>query len=154
MNEKKIFDSKVLFLIYGIVNIFLIVILLTLIILLFNDIYILSRIQFVVFVGFHLFLLFFIKIHYLSIFYDDKNQKIEFHYNRRYGLRWQKRVRTVLLPLKQFDGYKIEKDIMGISVLTFYKFENKERYELGPFHVGMISVKEKKELENTFGKSL
>jgi len=154
MSEKKIFDNRLLFILYGLLNVFLIIILLVLLILLFNDIYILSRIGFVIFVGIHLFLLFFIKINYLCIHYDGQKQKIEFHYNKRFGLRWEKRSRTVLLPLKQFDGYKIDKDSIGIAVISFYKLENKERYELGPFHIGYISKKIKKHLEDTFGESL
>lgn len=154
MNEIKVFDNKVIFLLYGIVNIILLFVLLMLIILLFNDIYILSRTGFVIFVGIHLFLLFFIKIHYVCIFYDEEKQKIEFHYNKRFGLRWQKRSRTVLLPLKQFDGYKIRKDSMNIPVISFFKKENKERYELGPFHVGFLSRSKKEHLKEVFGESL
>ena len=123
-------------------------------ILLFNDIYVLSRTGFVVFVGIHLFLLFFIKIHYLYILYNDEKQKIEFHYNKRFGLKWARKSRTVLLPLKQFDGYKISKDSMGISTISFFKLEHKERYELGPFHVGFIPQKVKEAIKETFGESL
>lgn len=154
MSEKKIFDNKAIFILYGVLNIVLLLVLLTLIILLFNNIYILGRIGFVLFVGIHLFLLFFIKIHYICIFYDEEKQKIEFHYNKRFGLRWQKKSRTVQLPLKQFDGYKIHKDSMGISVISFFKLENKERFELGPFHIGVISKGKMKHMEDTFGDSL
>ena len=135
-------------------NLILIVILLILLIFIFNDIYILSRIGFLLFVGLHLSLLFFIKIHYLCIFYYEEKQKIEFHYSKRFGLKWQKRVRTVLLPLKQFDGYEISRDSLGIAIITFYKLEKKERYELGPFHVGILSRKVRKVLEKAFGESL
>jgi hypothetical protein len=154
MSEKKVFDNKAIFMAYGLLNIFLLIVLLVLLILLFNDIYILSRFGFVIFVGIHLFLLFFIRIHYLCIFYDDEKQKIEFHYNKRYGLKWQKRSRTVLLPLKQFDGYNIAKDSMGISVISFFKLEHKQRFELGPFHIGILSKRIKKNLEESFGESL
>ena len=154
MMERKIFDNKLLFMLYGLVNVLLFIFLITLVILLLNDIYILSRIGFVIFVGIHLFLLFFIKIHYVCIYYDDKKQKIEFHYNRRFGLMWQKKIRTVLLPLKQFDGYEFSKDSLGIMVISFYKLEQKERYELGPFHVGFISKKEKQLMEDAFGAAL
>lgn len=154
MTEKKIYDNKLLFILYGFINIFLLLFLLTLLILLFNDIYVLSRAGFVVFVGAHLFLLFFIKIHYLCIYYNEEKQKIEFHYNKRFGLKWQQKTRTVLLPLKQFDGYKNSKDSLAISVISIFKLEHKERYELGPFHVGFISKKEKKLMKDTFGESL
>jgi len=154
MNDKKIFDNRILFIVYGMLNVMLIIILLTLLILLLNDIYILSRTGFVLFVGVHLFLLFFIKIQYVCIFYNDQKQKIEFHYNKRFGLKWQKKSRTVLLPLKQFDGYKVSRDSMGIAVITFFKIEQKERFELGPFHVGLLTVKKRKLLEDTFGESL
>ena len=154
MTEKKLYDNKPLFLLYGLVNLLLILFLLTLLILIFNDVFILSRIGFVIFVGVHLFLLFFIKIHYLCIFYNDEKQKFEFHYNRRFGFRWQQKTRTVLLPLKQFDGYEISKDSMGITVLSFFKKEQKEQYELGPFHVGFISKKEAQLFQDTFGEAL
>ncbi len=58
MSEKKIYDNKLLFILYGLINILLLLFLLTLLILLFNDIYLLSRTGFVIFVGAHLFLLF------------------------------------------------------------------------------------------------
>lgn len=154
MTEKKIYDNKPLFLLYGLLNLLLILFLLALIILIFNDIYIFSRIGFVIFIGIHLFLLFFIKIHYLCIFYNDEKQKIEFHYNKRFGIRWQQKTRTVLLPLKQFDGYEIDKDSMGITVLSFFKKEQKEQYELGPFHVGFISKKETQLFKDAFGEAL
>ena len=147
MSEKKIFDNRFLFVFYGLLNLVLILILLVLLILIFNDIYVLSRIGFVLFVGLHLALLFFIKIHYLQISYNEEKQKIEFHYSKRFGLTWQKRSRTVLLPLKQFDGYEISRDSLGIAVISFYKLEKKERYELGPFFVGIISAKEKKNID-------
>jgi hypothetical protein len=154
MTEKKIYDNKLTFILYGLVNIFLLLFLLTVLILLFNDIYILSRGGFVIFVGAHLFLLFFIKIHYLCIYYNDEKQKIEIHYSKRFGLKWQKKIRTVLLPLKQFDGYKTSKDSLAILVISIFKLEHKERYELGPFHVGFISKKEKQLMKDTFGESL
>ena len=152
--ERKIFDNKLLFMLYGVVNFLLIIILLTLLIFFINDVYILSRIGFILFVGVHLFLVFVVKIHYLCIYYDDKKQKIEFHYNRRFGLMWQKKIRTVLLPLKQFDSYKISKDSIGIAIISFYKLDQKERFELGPFHVGLISKKEMQLLEDSFGTAL
>jgi len=154
MSENKLFDNRLLFILYGLLNVFLIIILLVLIIFLINEIYILSRTGLVIFVGIHLFLLFFIKIHYLCIIYNEEKQKIEFHYNKRFGLRWQKRSKTVLLPLKQFDGYKIDKDSMRISTISFFKLEQKDRYELGPFHVGVLSKRKRIILEENFGESL
>ncbi len=154
MNPKKIIDNKRLFIFYGVINVLLIIGLLTLLILLFNDIYILGRVGFVIFVGIHLFLLFFIKIQYLCIFYDEEKQTIEFHYNKRFGLNWQKNSRTVLLPFKQFDGYQITKDSLGFITISFFKLEKKEKFELGPFHIGLITGNEKQQLENAFGESL
>ena len=154
MAEKKIYDNKLVFILYGLINIFLLVFLITLLILLFNDIYVLSRIGFVIFVAAHLFLLFFIKIHYLCIYYKDEKKKIEFHYSKRFGLKWQQKIRTVLLPLKQIDSYEISMDFMKISVISFFKIEQKDRYELGPFHIGFISKKEKQLMKDTFGESL
>lgn len=154
MAEIRIYNNKLLFWLYGVVNLLLIILLLTLLIFFINDIYILSRIGFIIFVGVHLFLVFFVKIHYVCIFYNDEKQKIEIHYNRRFGFKWQQKIRTVLLPLKQFDGYRITKDSMGISIIVFYKFEQKERYELGPFHVGFISKMEKQLMEDAFGAAL
>lgn len=154
MPEQKIYENKVLFMLYGIVNILLLLFLLTLLTLYLNDIYILSRVGFVMFVGLHLFLLFFIKMHYLCIFYDEEKQSIEFHYNKRFGWKWQQKIKTVLLPGKQFDRYKISKDSMGISVISFFKLEQKERYELGPFYIGYLSIKEKQLLKAAFGESL
>ena len=154
MQNKKLLDSSSLFILYGVLNILLIFALLALVILFFNDIYILSRTGFVAFVGIHLFLLFFIKIQYACIFYDEEKQVIEFHYNKRFGLKWRQKSRTVLLPLKQLDGYKISKDSMGISIISFFKLEQKERYELGPFHIGYISNGVKQKLEEAFGESL
>ena len=107
-----------------------------------------------IFVGAHLFLLFFINVHYLCIYYDEAKQKIEFHYNKRFGLKWQQRSRTVLLPLKQFDGYKLQKDSLGLHTISFYKLEKKEKYELGPFHIVFLSKKERQNLEDAFGESL
>lgn len=154
MKEKIIYSNKGLFLAYSIANIFLMFFLLTLLILLFNDIFILSRVGFVFFVGIHISLLFFIKIQYLRIAYDEEKQLIEFHYNRRFGLKWQKKSRTVQLPLKQFDGYTLTKDSFGLTNISFFKREKKERYELGPFHIGFISKSEHHLLEETFGNSL
>jgi hypothetical protein len=152
--EKKLLDTRNIFILYGVINLLLILILLTLLILIFNDIYILSRIGFVVFVGVHLILLFFIKIHYLCIYYDEGKQKIEFHYNKRFGLKWQQRSRTVVLPFKQFDGYKLQKDSLGLLTISFFKLEKKEKYELGPFHIVFINKKERRNLEDAFGESL
>ena len=154
MKDPKIFDNKILFILYGTLNLILILVLLVLLIFLFNDVFIISRIGFVVFVGIHIFLLIFVKIHYLSLYFYEDEQKIEFHYNRQFGLKWQQKTRTVLLPFHQFDGYKIERDNLGIMVMTFYKKEQKERFELGPFHIGFISRKEKKDLISQFGESL
>ena len=154
MQNKKILDSRFLFILYGALNLLLILTLLILVILFFKDIYILSRIGFVVFVGIHLFLLFFIKIHYLCIFYDEEKQIIEFLYNKRFGLKWRQKSRTVLLPLKQLDGYKLSNDSIGTSIISFFKLDQKERYELGPFYIGYISDKVKQKLEEAFGESL
>jgi hypothetical protein len=154
MQNKKLLDSSSLFILYGVLNLLLIFALLALLILLFNDIYILSRTGFVAFVGVHLFLLFFIKIQYLCLFYDEEKQVIEFHYNKRFGLNWRKKSRTVLLPLKQLDGYNISKGSMGIAVISFFKLEQKERYELGPFYIGYISNEVKQKLKYAFGESL
>lgn len=153
MAEKKIYDNKVLFLIHGIANIILLIILLVLILFIFNDIYILSRVGFVVFVGIHLLLLFIIKMHYLCVFYNEEKQIIEFHYSKRFGWRWQQKIKTVLLPIKQFDSYKISKDSLGLTIVSFYKIEQKEQYELGPFFVGFISQKEKQFLKDILGES-
>lgn len=152
--DKNIVDNKNLFIVYGVANLLLLLFLLTLLILFFYDVYILSRIGFVVFVGIHLFLLFFVKIHYLCIFYNDEKQKIEFHYNKRFGLKWQQKSRTVLLPLNQFDGYTLDKDSLGLFMISFFKLEQNEKYELGPFHIGFLTKKEKQNLENAFGESL
>jgi len=152
--EKKLLDTRISFILYGVINLLLILILLTLLVLIFNDIYILSRVGFVIFVGVHLFLLFFIKINYLCIFYDEGKQKIEFHYNKRFGWKWHQRSRTVLLPLGQFDGYKLQKDSLGLLSISFYKLEKKEKYELGPFHIAFLNKKERQNLEDAFGESL
>ncbi len=153
MAEMKIFENKWLFILYGGINTLLILILLTLITFLYNDIYLLGRIGFVIFVGVHLTLLFIIKIHYVCIFYDEADKKIEFHYNKQFGWKWRQKIRTVLLPVKQFDSYKISKDSMGLSVISFYKLEKKEQFELGPFHIGFISIEQKQLLKNAFGES-
>ena len=70
--EKKLFDNRIFFTIYGWLNIILVLVLLTLLILIFNEIYLFSRIGFVVFVGVHIALIFFIKVHYLCVFIDDE----------------------------------------------------------------------------------
>ncbi|MCG8309320.1 MAG: hypothetical protein MI975_18140 [Cytophagales bacterium] len=154
MKEMTLFDNKALFVLYGIINFILIIALLILLGLFFNDIHILNRTGFFIFIGVHIFLLFFVKIHYLRIFYREDLQKIEFRYNRRFGLKWKQKSRTVLLPLRQFDGYSISKDSLGISVISFFKLDQRERFELGPFHIGFISKKEKENLESSFGESL
>jgi len=154
MSEKLLFENRLLFVIYGVLNVLLLAILLVLLVLIFNDIYILSRIGFVFFIGIHLALLFFIKIQYLRISYDEGKQKIEFHYSKRFGLKWHKNARTVLLALSQFDGYEISKDSFGLAIISFYKLEKKERYELGPFYIGFISGKQSSALVEAFGESL
>ena len=154
MKEKKIYCNKNLFIGYGTVNLILMLILLTLIILLYNNIHVLSRIGFIFFVGIHISLLFFIKIQYVRISFDEEKQLIEIDYNKRFGWKWQQKARTVLLPLRQFDGYKLTKDSIGITVISFFKLEQKDHYELGPFHIGLISKKEAQILKDAFGETL
>lgn len=154
MAETKLIDNKYQFLLYGVINVLLLLILIVILILFFNDIFIISRTVFVLFVGLHLFLLFFIKIHYLCAIYNDQKQVIEFHYNKKFGIYWQKNSRTVSLPFKQFNGYKIEKDTVGLYAVSFYKLENKERFELGPFHIGILYKANRELLKSTFGESL
>ena len=154
MAETKLIDNKYQFLLYGAINALLLIILMAILILFFNDIFIISRTVFVLFVGLHLFLLFFIKIHYLCAIYDDRKQLIEFHYNKKFGINWKKKTRTALLPLMFFDGYTLEKDAVGLYAISFFKLENKERYELGPFHIGLLSGHKKELLKSTFGESL
>lgn len=151
---KKIYNNRILFSAYGIINIVLIIFLLTLLILIFNDIYILSRIGFVVFVGIHIVLIFFVRIHYVCIYTDADKRTVEIHFNRKFGLKWLQKSKTVLLPFDQFDGYKISADSMGVMIVSFYKIQDKDRYELGPFSVGFISKKEKKQLVAAFGDPL
>jgi hypothetical protein len=43
---------------------------------------------------------------------------------------------------------------MGFSAISFFKLEQRERYELGPFHIGFLSKRIKKNLEDSFGESL
>ena len=148
---KKLFENRILFSIYGWLNIILVLILLTLLVLIFNEIYLLSRIGFVVFVGIHVVLFFFVKVHYLCVFIDEENEKIEFHYNRKFGWRWKQKARTTLLPVRQFDGFKIDKDSLGFPVISFFKKENGEQFELGPFHIGYISKKQLKILKEKLG---
>jgi len=150
--EKKIFDNRTIFQLYGWINVLLIAFLLSLLILIFNQVYILSRFQFVIFVGIHMALVFFIKIHYLSIYIDENSQKIEIHYNRKFGLKWLEKSRTTLVPVKQLEGYKLTKDSLGLPVITVYKKENEERFELGPFHVGYLSAAQRKSLEDSLGE--
>jgi hypothetical protein len=154
MNEEKLYDNKLLFMAYGLVNIVLVVFLLVLLILIYNDIYILGRIGFVAFIGIHITLIFFIRIHYVCVYFDSQKRKVEIHFNRKFGLKWLQKTKTVLLPIDQFDGYKIAADSMGIPLVSFYKIQDKDRYELGPFSVGFISKKEKKQLVAAFGDSL
>ena len=152
MNEKKIYDNKLLFIAYGLVNIALVVFLLVLLILIFYDIYILSRIGFVVFVGIHISLIFFVRIHYVCIYTDAEKRKIEIHFNRKFGLKWLQKSKTVVLPFDQFDGYNISVDSIGFRSVSFYKIQDKDRFELGPFSVGYISKKEKMRLKAAFGE--
>jgi hypothetical protein len=154
MNEKKLYDNKLLFMAYGLVNIILVVFLLALLILIFNEIYILGRIGFVAFVGIHITLIFFIRIHYVCVYFDSQKRKIEIHFNRKFGLKWLQKTKTVLLPIDQFDGYKIAADSMGLPSVSFYKIQDKDRYELGPFSVGYISKEEKKQLTSALGERL
>lgn len=152
MKEKKLYDNKLLFMAYGLVNIVLVVFLLVMLILIFNDIYILGRIGFVVFVGIHIALIFFIRIHYVCVYFDAQKRKVEIHFNRKFGLKWLQKSTTVLLPFDQFDGYKITADSMGLPTVSFYKNKDKDRYELGPFSIGIISNKEKKQLTAALGE--
>ena len=152
MNEEKLYDNKLLFMAYGLVNIVLVVFLLVLLILIYNDIYILGRIGFVAFVGIHITLIFFIRIHYVCVYFDSQKRKVEIHFNRKFGLKWPQKSKTVLLPIDQFDGYKITTDSMGLQLVSFYKIQDKDRYELGPFSVGFISKKEKKQFTAALGE--
>lgn len=154
MTEQKIFDNSPLFRLYGIVNVFLVLMLLTLLILYFNEVQLISRTGFVIFVGIHIIFLFFIKVHYLCIIYDEEKKRIEFHYNRNFGIRWRQKSRTVLLPLKQLHGYQISKDHLGLAQISFFKLEDRVKYELGPFHVAILSNYDRLQLENTFGETL
>jgi hypothetical protein len=154
MTNKKLYDNHSLFAAYGLINIMLVIFLLVLLVLIFNEIYLLTRIEFVAFIAIHIFLLFFVRIHYLKVFFDQKQKKVEFHYNRRFSLTWLKNSRTVLLPLGQFDGYEIKKDSLGLAIISFYKKKNDERYELGPFVVGFISKRERLFLKESLGESL
>jgi len=149
-----LYDNTRLFIIYGLLNLCLLLFLLILIIFLFNDIYILSRTVFVLFIGIQTALVFFIRMHFLRVTWYDDTQTIEFLYNKKFGIRWRKNATKVTLPLVQFDGYSMSKDSAGLKTLSFFKLEKKERYELGPFHVGMISAKEKSSMVETFGESL
>jgi energy-coupling factor transporter transmembrane protein EcfT len=151
MEAKKLYSNHFIFSLYSYINVLLIIFLLTLLVLIFNQIYVLSRFGFVIFVGIHLALLFFVKVHYLSIYLDEENKKIEFHYNRKFGFRWLRKSRTSLLPLKQLESYKISKDSLGLPMISFFKKENKELYELGPFHVGHISQISMKNLTDFLG---
>ena len=145
---KRIFDNGALFRIYGWINIILVLFLLTLLVLIFNEVYVLSRVGFVVFVGIHLALIFFIRIHYLCVFIDEENERIEFHYNKRFGWRWQHKARTTLLPMKRFERHEIGKDSIGLPTISFFKKENEEEFELGPFRVGYISSKDLSQLRS------
>ena len=154
MNARVLFDNKKIFLAYGILNTVLVFVLLTLVILLFQDIYLLSRIQFVIFVGIHLLLLFFVKINYLYVGFDEDRQLIYFRYNRRFGIRWYRNAKEVQLSLEQFDGYAYQKDSMGLWLITFYKKEHKQRFELGPFYIGILPKKSQQKFTEAFGESL
>jgi hypothetical protein len=154
ITPKILYNNSRLFVFYGMLNLCLLLFLLTLIIFLFNEIYILSRAVFVLFIGVQTALVFFIRIHFLQVAWNENAQTIEFLYNRKFGIRWRKNATKVILPLAQFDGYSKKKDSVGLSTLSFFKLEKKERYELGPFHVGIISTKDKLTLEETFGQSL
>jgi hypothetical protein len=92
-----------------------------------------------------------VKVHYLSIFYDRSKEKLEFNYNRKFGLNWMKKSRTTLLPLKQLQGYTLSKDSLGLPVISFFKIEKGVKYELGPFHVGRISGRQLKKLQDSLG---
>ncbi len=147
-------DNKRLFLFYGMLNIVLLAFLLTLLILLFNEIFVLSRTVYVIFIAVHISLIFFVRIHYLRIVWDEDSQLIDISYNKKFGLRWNHNAIRVALPLNQFDGYSIGKDNFGLAAVTVFKLEKKQRYELGPFHIGYISAQSKKSLEDAFGESL
>ena len=149
-----IYSNARLFVIFGIFNLMLLGFLLALIILLFNEVYIVSRTIFVLFVGLQTFLVFFVQLHYLKVTWDDDAQLIDFRYNKKFGLRWRQNTTKIDLPLAQFDGYRLQKDNLGLCAISFFKLERKERYELGPFHIGIIYGKERKSLEETFGESL
>ena len=153
MEAKKLYSNHFIFSLYGYINVLLIIFLLTLLVLIFNQIYVLSRFGFVIFIGIHLALMFFVKVHYLSIYLDEQNKKIEFHYNRKFGFRWLRKSRTSLLPLNQLENYKISKDSLGLPIISFFKKENKELFELGPFHVGYISQNSMKNLTDFLGNS-
>ncbi|NJN27914.1 MAG: hypothetical protein HC819_19035 [Cyclobacteriaceae bacterium] len=146
-----IFDNKRMFLLYGLANVLMLLVLMVLLICLFYGIYLLDRLAFVVFIGIHLFLLFFVKIQYLYIEYDEHTQTFLFRYNKRFTLKWQQKSRSVILPATQMAGYTIEKDYLGLEMVSFYKSENAERFALGPIHVGRISKANKEALIKVFG---
>ncbi len=149
-----LFNNSRLFVFYGLLNLCLLLFLLTLIIFLFNEIYILSRTVFVLFIGIQTALVFFIRIQFLCVTWNEDTQLIEFLYNKKYGIRWRKKATKVTLSLVQFDGYSMKSNSAGLKTLSFFKLENKERYELGPFHIGIITAKERVTLEETFGEPL
>jgi hypothetical protein len=149
-----LFNNSRLFVFYGLLNLCLLLFLLTLIILLFNDIYVLSRAIFVLFIGVQTAFVFFIRIQFLQVKWNNDTQTIEFLYNKKFGIRWRKKATKVTLPLVQFDGYSMKNDSVGLKTLSFFKLEKKERYELGPFHIGFVTAKERASLEETFGEPL
>jgi hypothetical protein len=153
-SPRVLYDNRRLFILYGLLNLGLLLFLLALIILLFNEIYILSRTIFVLLVGIQTFMIFFLRLHFMQIKWDEENQTIGIVYNKNFGIRWRKNAIRVVLPLSRFDGYSLGKDSLGLPTITTYKLENKERFELGPFHIGYISKKEKALLGDTFGEPL
>ncbi|MDZ7607663.1 MAG: hypothetical protein U5K79_19215 [Cyclobacteriaceae bacterium] len=153
-SPRKLYSNSRLFVFYGLLNLLLLLFLLTLIILLFNEIYIFPRAVFVLFIGVQTVLVFFIRIQFLQVTWNDEAQTIEFLYNKKFGIHWRKKATAVTLPLVQFDGYSMKKDGAGLKTLSFFKLEKKERFELGPFHVGIISAKDRSTMEETFGESL
>jgi len=153
-SPKILYNNRRLFVFYGLLNLCLLLFLLTLIIFLFNDIYILSRAVFVMFIGVQTVLVFFIRIQFLQVAWNDDTQTIEFLYSKKFGIRWRKNATNVSLPLAQFDGYSMKADSVGLKTLSFFKLEKKERYELGPFHVGVIPAQERMAMEETFGEAL
>lgn len=136
-----VFENKVLFVFYSIVNLLLIAFLIMLVVLFFNDIHLFSREIFVLIVAIHMGYFFLVRVHFVAIEKDDQAQVIKLRYAKRFTFGWEKRIVLAKISFKEFDGVTFDRTNLSIWQMTIYKKSEGERYQLGPLKLGWLGRK-------------